>query len=340
MTTFLPNDTLASYARTAVDLKTRMHETAETEVTRMWLRAMTTDLSTPDDPPTGQFIDAVQRMISAAWKVGEPYVLAPAMTAIVAAAADALDLTGEVLTDDVAPSDYGALFLPETIYHRWPNGELTAIGAITWSKFTTRGGKPSWAVFGWSDRDDPAGPHANLNPEEGPKAREMLTRLGPYLFNHLGLIRIGTPIEAQAPLEVGERDRVWQPAPDGQYCIDAARSRTRACVAIAYAFWRIATQPLATVATAPLDRATRRRAARASITHHPRVVMLRRAKALNEPLDGNAKWHYRVRFLVRGHWRRLTDKHGRTYRIWIHSYVKGPDGAPLLTGEKVNILAR
>jgi hypothetical protein len=47
-----------------------------------------------------------------------------------------------------------------------------------------------------------------------------------------------------------------------------------------------------------------------------------------------------VRFLVRGHWRRLTDKDGRPYRIWINAHIKGPDGAPLLAGEKVNILAR
>ena len=44
--------------------------------------------------------------------------------------------------------------------------------------------------------------------------------------------------------------------------------------------------------------------------------------------------------MVRGHWRRLTDKHGNPYRIWIHAHIKGPDGAPLRHGEKVAILAR
>ncbi|MGK5741516.1 hypothetical protein [Micromonospora sp. URMC 103] len=43
---------------------------------------------------------------------------------------------------------------------------------------------------------------------------------------------------------------------------------------------------------------------------------------------------------MRGHWRRLTDANGRPYRIWINSYSKGPDGAPLLLGEAVSILAR
>jgi hypothetical protein len=35
-------------------------------------------------------LDALVGMTSLAWRVGEPYVLAPAMTAVVAAAADAL----------------------------------------------------------------------------------------------------------------------------------------------------------------------------------------------------------------------------------------------------------
>ena len=46
------------------------------------------------------------------------------MTAIVAAAAEALDLTGDLLTADVAPCDAGVLFLPEPIYHRRPTGAV------------------------------------------------------------------------------------------------------------------------------------------------------------------------------------------------------------------------
>ena len=47
-----------------------------------------------------------------------------------------------------------------------------------------------------------------------------------------------------------------------------------------------------------------------------------------------------VRFVVRGHWRRLHDRDGDPYRIWIHAHLKGSDDAPLLGGEKVAILAR
>jgi hypothetical protein len=43
---------------------------------------------------------------------------------------------------------------------------------------------------------------------------------------------------------------------------------------------------------------------------------------------------------VRGHWRRRHDNDGQPYRIRVNVYMRGPDGAPPLTGEKVAILAR
>lgn len=137
-----------------------------------------------------------------------------------------------------------------------------------------------------------------------------------------------------------DADLDWEPAPNGRYCIDERTVRTNVCAAIAYAFWRIQAQPLATVAAPPLDRAVRRRAHRAGIVHNTRVVMLRRTNPLAEPGDGEARWHYRVRFVVRGHWRRLINRDGDPYRIWINAHIKGPDGAPLLHGEKVAVLAR
>ncbi|ROO52829.1 hypothetical protein EDC02_7773 [Micromonospora sp. Llam0] len=68
--------------------------------------------------------------------------------------------------------------------------------------------------------------------------------------------------------------------------------------------------------------------------------MLRRRKPVTDRNTGEAKWHYRVRFFVKGHWRHLSDAEGRRYRIWVHKHIKGPDGAPLLLGDAVSILAR
>lgn len=40
--------------------------------------------------------------------------------------------------------------------------------------------------------------------------------------------------------------------------------------------------------------------------------------------EGTAGWHYKVRFLVCGHWRHYSDGS----RTWVHPYIKGPPSAP------------
>lgn len=51
---------------------------------------------------------------------------------------------------------------------------------------------------------------------------------------------------------------------------------------------------------------------------------------------------YRHRWVVSGHWRNQPFGEGRSQRRqqWIPAYVKGPDGAPLLATEKVNVWRR
>jgi hypothetical protein len=158
------------------------------------------------------------------------------------------------------------------------------------------------------------------------EAPELAAQFGPYVLNSFAEIPIGTPVPAPdtAPV-VDDDEHDWEPAPDGRYCLDETTVRLNAVAAIAYAFWRIQDQPISTLANPPLDRAARRRALRANLAHHTRVVMLRRTSPITEPADGEAKWHYRVRFLVRGHWRRLTNAEGQPYRIWINSYIRSVD---------------
>jgi hypothetical protein len=297
------------------------------------------DGPTPSDEITDAIIDAISRATSAVWAYGEPYVLAPAMTAIVAAAAEALDLTGDLLAD-AAPCDGGVLLLPEPIYHRSRAGTVTGIAAITWTPTTSASGNRSWLICGWADRDDPDDPHAARIRRYARQDPALPSRLGPYVLTDVNLLPIASPVPAPDRTDVDEPDSDWESAPDGRYVISDVTVRTHVCAAIAYAFWRIQAQPLAVAAPAPLDRAARRRAQRASIVHDTRVVMLRRTSPIAERGDGEAKWHYRVRFVVRGHWRRLVDKQGQPYRIWVNAYIKGPDGAPLLLGEKVAVLAR
>ncbi len=60
-----------------------------------------------------------------------------------------------------------------------------------------------------------------------------------------------------------------------------------------------------------------------------------------EPADGPSR-HYRNRWVVSGHWRNqaVGPKQALRRQTWIPSYVKGPDGAPLLQTERVNVWRR
>ena len=57
--------------------------------------------------------------------------------------------------------------------------------------------------------------------------------------------------------------------------------------------------------------------------------------------DGDAR-RYRYRWVVSGHWRQQPYGPDRSLRRqqWIPAHVKGPDGAPLLATEKVNVWRR
>jgi hypothetical protein len=339
--------TLAGYARAATDDRIRMTEYASgpsfPQHVRDWYQAR----FAADDKRV--FRDAsladTARLTARVWQAGQPNVVAPAMTTILAAAASSLDLTDEVHTDDSAPDDHGIVFFPEPIYQRDPDGGLHGISAITWTRVpplpSLKTRSPSWMIISWSDLHDPHDPKAiHARDLIGTDPREAALT-GPYLMVDCDVLPIGKPQTALTWVDGPDTaDREWRTTVDGRCVIDTLASGTLACTRLVYAYWRISSQPLATVATPPLDRPARRRAARASLVHDTRVVMLRRTSPTTEPGDSEPKWHYRVRFVVKGHWRRLHDKDGLPYRIWIHAHIKGPDGAPLLHGEKVSILAR
>ncbi|WP_018352050.1 hypothetical protein [Longispora albida] len=332
--------TLAGYARAAVHDKHAMLDASRNPGCRQYLAGfMQLSAEASGAPFSPAAIDAIDRCVVGAWEHGEAYVLAPAMAAVVAAAASALDLTGEIVAFDEAPEPFGVLFLPEPIRLRRPDGRLRTLGAITWSSYGTDT-STSWLLCGWADRsaDDPQ----NIAFAADLAARPDLARqFGPYLLVEIDDLPADRPVpERGLTGHVDEADYDWHTGPDGAVVIDDAGHASGALMALLYSFWRIQSQPLATVEHPHLDRGTRRRAERAGVQHITRVVMLRRTKAISESDDAGPGRRYSVRWIVRGHWRRLTNSEGHRYRIWINAHVKGPDDAPLLGGQKVNVLAR
>jgi hypothetical protein len=100
------------------------------------------------------------------------------------------------------------------------------------------------------------------------------------------------------------------------------------------AAWLLMQQSLAAVSEIEPDRAARRRAARGRYKPRPvRVIELRRP-AHSGSGDGSREFHHQ--WIVRGHWRQQWYPARKVHRpVWIAPHIKGPEGAPLLGGEKV-----
>ncbi|MFJ8784997.1 hypothetical protein [Streptomyces sp. NPDC102476] len=101
-------------------------------------------------------------------------------------------------------------------------------------------------------------------------------------------------------------------------------------------------QPLAEASEAQPDRAARKRLLRAG--QNPavvRVIELRQpSKSASGTADGSGR-EYHHRWITRGHWRNHWHPKRQIHRpVWIAPHIKGPEGAPLIGGEKVYALKR
>jgi len=104
--------------------------------------------------------------------------------------------------------------------------------------------------------------------------------------------------------------------------------------------WNLMSQPLAVNAEARYDRASIRRLAREGKQPAPvRVISLRRPPG--ESTGGSSERGHHHQWVVRGHWRQQWYPARQVHRpVWIAPHIKGPEGAPLLGGEKVYALRR
>lgn len=100
------------------------------------------------------------------------------------------------------------------------------------------------------------------------------------------------------------------------------------------AAWLLMQQPIATIRDVEADRAARKRLRRQQ--QEPklvRVIELRRP-AHGGSGDGSREFHHQ--WIVKGHWRQQWYPAREVHRpVWIAPHIKGPEGAPLIGGEKV-----
>lgn len=99
--------------------------------------------------------------------------------------------------------------------------------------------------------------------------------------------------------------------------------------------WLLMQQPLSRSTEVVPDRAVRKRLRRKQQEPAPvRVIELRRSPRSESDGTGTREYHHA--WVVRGHWRQQWHPKREVHRpVWIAPHIKGPEGAPLIGGEKV-----
>lgn len=116
-------------------------------------------------------------------------------------------------------------------------------------------------------------------------------------------------------------------------------------VAAVLSTWLLMGQRIAVTTTERADRPYRRQMAREGKPEPlVRSITLRRAStATVSDHDGQGPTReYHHQWIVSGHWRNARVGEGRTGRriVWVTEHIKGPEGAPLIGGDRVGVLRR
>lgn len=154
------------------------------------------------------------------------------------------------------------------------------------------------------------------------------------------------PDGSRPPLLVDNEAIVpWTPdgADPGDWLLTSDGNDTHGWAQLVFAAFRLATQGgLVEEHVERPPRPERRRTQRAGLPERDvRIVRLRRTSRSEDGVGGSSSNRtYHHRWVVRGHWRNQPWGQGRQLRrpMWILPHVKGPEGAPLIGGERVTVV--
>lgn len=194
---------------------------------------------------------------------------------------------------------------------------------LLWRYFPPQEEHPhGWVRVAWyEDRDYMTAKMGMTWPivEDGPLDMDKLqSRLGPFVFDGHQAIWCH-PDAAELKVDRTDTGEDWRGARGDMF----------------RALCFLLRQRVAETETVMPDRAARRRALREGKEPPPvRVISIRGVGNGGAAGDGQREWKHR--WMVRGHWRRQWYRSIQAHRpVWINPFVKGPDDAPLLGGEKV-----
>jgi hypothetical protein len=273
------------------------------------LREPSSSLRSNTSPEAAPGLDALASML----EVGELFWVQQDMAALAMHAGEQLAAARWATADRPAPC--GLLYWQDGIGHMDVQGVQVPVEACAWGPH--QGELMIWLLMS----------RARLVAEVAPLS-QMLTldesRVPPLLPLCGGMV----PVTGE-PLSMTEVDpELPQPV-----------------VAALASAWLLMQQPLLIDRTRErADKSTARAYARDGLpSPEVTVVDLRRQYTPQDrDPDAGSGRRYKHRWIVSGHWRNQPYGPGQSLRrqTWVPSYVKGPEGAPLLSTEKVNVWRR
>lgn len=250
-----------------------------------------------------------------------------------AVAAEA-SLPGFALMPEDLPADFGFIVFeqPLDVVAPGPDEHETAVCAASWGRWHEvpsdwpHGGL--WITW-YIDTARTADSMVRVGKADHEAAAAMRGRYGCLMIE----LESPQPFSPEA-LNVWDQQR-QAPASYQQARLDSAVH----WVGVLKTIWLLMGQTIGQVETVRPNRAALRRMMRARVTPAPvRVITLRRLAGCG---SGDTDREYHHQWIVRGHWRQQWYASRQVHRpVWIAPHIKGPEGAPLLGGEKVYALQR
>lgn len=264
------------------------------------------------------------------WAMGDLYFVTAEMTALAQEAAKTIP-TFSLLPSDL-PSSHGVIYFERGVGNSRNSAvsDLTApIVAVAWGPITVSGLNTAgvhearrmvWLSF-YTDAGELDRRFAAENLPVG-QHREFLSRMA-----NLGPLRYDNEVALPFTTDPNLKPMDIQP--------HLGKDTLMGWPFVVLTSWLLMQQPVTRITEEVPDRPARRRLARRGVKdlEPVRVVTLRHQSAPG-PGDGDREYHHR--WLVKGHWRnQWYSSQERHIPIWISPHIKGPEGAPLLGGEKV-----
>jgi hypothetical protein len=323
-----------------------------------WLRALTNAARTA--LPGFHAAPAHDEQMVARWAKtlagAELFYVAEALSTLTRHAAESL--TGYHLHPEDLPADSGFLVFADPLRDTGaPDPDGLPINLITWAPMAGSIVIDFWTPTSYQDPSPQRAVgfpipgiarilHENRNKIPGHLRPPHILPTHGFMYQRAIALPFGAPVDVDHVGERLRREHTCQSPDICALCAGASWDRDTARLQrLIVATWLLMGQTI-TVQT-PIRRApTGAAPARRAPAQDPavRYVELRAAKTPpREPDSGHehGKRLYVHSWVVRGHWRRQWfPSRGEHRPLWIHAHLAGPDGAPLIGGERVNVLRR